>query len=503
MIASPQFTSISDFKNGYAKIAKGSKFGIIDKNGNIIIKPIYDDVTYFAKENIAAVKINSKWGIANSNGTIILNPRFDFIYDFQDGFLKVRENNKYGFLNSKGNIFLIPSFQDASDFQDGYASVKSGSTWKLVDENGNFQYLGFHEMKQPSKGIVPVEKNKKWGIVKTDGTALTPLKYDDISFLNSKLIKVKDSGKWGIIDYSGNEILGPQFDSITATDGEMSLIVKSGRYGVIDSSGKILVEPKYSFIDNYREGKAIVISLSGDYGFIDSLGNATMKSEFDNIYAFHNGLARVEKDGKFGFIDENGKTVIEPTFDMAYDFTEGCTCVREITGALNDRDPDTVEKYVKWRYIDTLGSSLINQDFNSATNFDKETALALDDGKCVIIKMSNIKTLSDKETKDPYKAWEIHFNKPLNDKTEKDSDDNIIQSIDMTMQNNIEVKDENENYKDVSFEFKSPNTIVINPPFNGYEKNTEYTIIILDNIESTSGKKLSFPITKMNFKVLP
>lgn len=44
-------------------------------------------------------------------------------------------------------------------------------------------------------------------------------------------------------------------------------------------------------------------------------GEIIAKPEFDDIWGFSEGLAKVELNGKYGFIDRSGKFAIEPKFD--------------------------------------------------------------------------------------------------------------------------------------------------------------------------------------------
>ena len=68
--------------------------------------------------------------------------------------------------------------------------------------------------------------------------------------------------------------------------------------------------------------------MESKYGFIDKSGKVVIEPQFDNVSAFSEGLAKVEKDGKWGFIDKNGKVVFEPQFDFVFDFSEGLAKVR-------------------------------------------------------------------------------------------------------------------------------------------------------------------------------
>jgi hypothetical protein len=48
-----------------------------------------------------------------------------------------------------------------------------------------------------------------------------------------------------------------------------------------------------------------------------------MLKGYDVIYPFKNGRAKVVKNGKMGFIDMQGEEVIKPEFDQVYPFEKG------------------------------------------------------------------------------------------------------------------------------------------------------------------------------------
>lgn len=61
--------------------------------------------------------------------------------------------------------------------------------------------------------------------------------------------------------------------------------------------------------------------------------------KYDRLYSFHEGLARVEKDGKFGYIDKLGKEIIPCKYDDAEDFNDGIAVVKinEKCGCINSK----------------------------------------------------------------------------------------------------------------------------------------------------------------------
>lgn len=60
-------------------IIKNSKWGFVDRYGNLLNSTQFDGAWFF-QDNIAAVKIGSKWGFINRAGRIIVKPTFDDVH---------------------------------------------------------------------------------------------------------------------------------------------------------------------------------------------------------------------------------------------------------------------------------------------------------------------------------------------------------------------------------------------------------------------------------------
>ena len=67
---------IVDIKNGNIIIKdKNNKMGIININGETVLKPVYDDIK-FSFSDTYIIKQNDKYGIAKKNDEIVLNPTY-------------------------------------------------------------------------------------------------------------------------------------------------------------------------------------------------------------------------------------------------------------------------------------------------------------------------------------------------------------------------------------------------------------------------------------------
>ncbi|EAH8849740.1 WG repeat-containing protein [Campylobacter lari] len=51
----------------------------------------------FFYNDIATVKLNGKWGLINKNGDFIISPIYDYISHLNENFITIQIGNKYGF----------------------------------------------------------------------------------------------------------------------------------------------------------------------------------------------------------------------------------------------------------------------------------------------------------------------------------------------------------------------------------------------------------------------
>jgi hypothetical protein len=81
---------------------ENGKFGLVDKNNNIIV-PYKYDLLYQFKNSFAPYKLNDKYGFIDENGNEIIPPKYEHLSFFDNGFAKYKLNGKFGFIDEKGN----------------------------------------------------------------------------------------------------------------------------------------------------------------------------------------------------------------------------------------------------------------------------------------------------------------------------------------------------------------------------------------------------------------
>lgn len=127
---------ISSYQEGAAIIKLENKYGLINKQGYEICKPIYDDIHLY-NAGYAAVKKNGKWTFVNKQGQKLTPLRYDWVGGFNDGLAGISINGKWGLLNEQG-FEVVPTVYDAVKVdQEGKIWVQKNDTWKPFNAKKN------------------------------------------------------------------------------------------------------------------------------------------------------------------------------------------------------------------------------------------------------------------------------------------------------------------------------------------------------------------------------
>ncbi|MCI9063559.1 MAG: hypothetical protein HFJ17_03020 [Clostridia bacterium] len=264
-----ELTKVSEFN--YVQYYENGKYGILDKEGNVVIQAEYKNI-------------------------VIPNPEKDVFITYGDG-----DNTKV--LNSKGEeIFTKFSKVEAIKLKN-IASV-------LCYE----------------KSVLKYEEDGKYGIIDFDGKKITKNEYDSIENLQSvegKLLVSKDN-KYGVININGTELVETKYDNIK-TDGYYNKddkYVKAGfivsntsddgyKFGYIDYKGKEIIDTKYSDVIRIGnlEKEYLVVSENGKYGLFNRK-KQVIPHEYQSIVYDESGLVILDKNKKLGMADLKGNIVI-------------------------------------------------------------------------------------------------------------------------------------------------------------------------------------------------
>lgn len=134
-----QITYASDFHEGFAAIRQEEKWGFIDKDGQIVIEPIYEEVTFF-NEGHASYRNGNYWGLINKKGEKVIEAKYQSALIMVEGKVvaELANDEGYEFLTADGKkaIDAPPYKAIITAFIDGVAIVKEGNAVVFINEEG-------------------------------------------------------------------------------------------------------------------------------------------------------------------------------------------------------------------------------------------------------------------------------------------------------------------------------------------------------------------------------
>jgi hypothetical protein len=188
------------------------------------------------------VQIGGKWGYIDKQGKIIIKPQFESAKEFSDGMAVVSKNQDktFGYIDQSGKFIIEPGFQVAYPFSEGLARVWTDSRYYFIDKTGK------ETLKPPS------EASLESGF--SEGLAIF-------------MIHVGGGSKSGYMDKTGKIILKPEYYYATDFSEGLAGVYPADKnaWVYIDKTGKIILETKFYKLHPYRNGIALVANYLGAY----------------------------------------------------------------------------------------------------------------------------------------------------------------------------------------------------------------------------------------------
>lgn len=310
-------------------------YGYIDGNGNMVIKPQFEDAEEFF-EGLAAVELNDKYGFIDKRGNMVIQPRFENISGFMHrGFSEGRAivrlgKDNYNVIDRSGEIISKDTHYDCIilNYSEGLCPVIIGDRGCYIDTSGKM-VIGprFEVTREFTEGLAVVELDGKRGFIdKTGAIQITPRFYNAEPFSEglsavSKLEEKKGlfgrpkgvyiEGKYGYINKNGDTVIEHRYDKARPFHEGLASVKVDERWGFIDRMGNTVIAARYGYVSNFSEGLVAFAEdrLYGKQGYMDKTGHVVIEPRYDTAFEFNNGLARVEWGSKSAYIDHLGRIV--------------------------------------------------------------------------------------------------------------------------------------------------------------------------------------------------
>lgn len=184
------------------------QYGVISVDGEPILEPKYDKITYMPEVGDFLVESNKKVGIISTQRETKVQIIYDSIslMDSDNGLYVAKKDNKYGVIDIRGNTRIYIENDEIGVDLSRFSENEVMNKYLLV---GN---------------LIPARKDKYWGLYNKNGQLVVDFEYDSLGYIASNN---KDAL---------NLLVIPNYDVVVAC--------KDKKYTLINSSGEKLFEPR-------------------------------------------------------------------------------------------------------------------------------------------------------------------------------------------------------------------------------------------------------------------
>lgn len=204
-----------------------------------------------------------------------------------------KENGLYKIIDNKNTKEIVPDKYKAIEFSENtqeFLVTNSLGQVGIINLDGTTKIEPTYEsiaVLDKKEGLYLVQKNKKYGVVKSGNATVIPTEYDSVGLTNlslnsiidnkyliyDTLIPVCQNNKWGAFDKTGNLVLKLEYDGIGCTSTSIEI-----------NGVKKTVEPVFLI----EECNGIVVEKNERYKLLDITGKELVSTAVEAIYTIEN-----------------------------------------------------------------------------------------------------------------------------------------------------------------------------------------------------------------------
>lgn len=255
-----------------------------------------------------------------------------------------------------GSFFLlIVTIQPHLEGQNWLSIATQKGKTGFIDESGKWKIKPvFNEVTGFHNGLAAVRSGNLWGYINNRGDYVIPPGYDQAEpFYNRQFAAVMKGPEKLYINRKG-EILFDSSRELVIYYEDLAALEMNGRFGFINKKSEWEILPQYDQVWPFRNGLAKV-KKEGQWIYINRLGKEMHDVEMDSYSPGDKALLfKKSKDKRWGFINSEGEWIISPVYDGVKSFSEGLSPVK--IGKL-------------WGYINMKGELVIQAEYEDAFAF--------------------------------------------------------------------------------------------------------------------------------------
>lgn len=318
--------------------------GLLQKIQNLEKQHQYSGISPF-KNGIAKVQTDIKSFYINSKGETVFEELVEEFHPHQHS-----EHLGQGFWSHTKIDSLT------------YYLTKTNSRFRILKENGNPPHSGDFEkiIRERNSNYFGVYKGTKKGLLDTWGNLVVPVQFDEVIPLTPRYFLIQKNGKSGVFDTTKQDFSIPlEYDNVDYCGGcdhiDYVLLKQKEKWGIFSLEGNELL----SFEFDHKPG-----SQRSSGNWITSLTRNSKKllinlktkkeldvTDYDHVKPLSQTIIHWEKDNQFGLMNENGQQLLQENYSFILD--EIYPANRPYLKVLNNEKPRKIS------LVDTLGNSIL------------------------------------------------------------------------------------------------------------------------------------------------
>lgn len=351
LILEPIYDFVSFLSCGRAEVRKGDMYGYADERGNIVIDFLFDEADIF-RDNSAIIRLNRKFGLIDLDGNFLIEPVYDWLYEF-DGNLQAEYGDLVGSFDRTGNPLVpieIPAAETTSDENsDAFWTDDPDTLYPIFSDSitsGPDMPVYFDEIVEIEEFFLG-RQGDNWQLYNSDGTLFLDhtwttsdfaggfwsLPFEGFKGAKTAVVQFGDALQpmYGCIDRKGNVIVQPKYDTLDPFSCDIAMYTLDGKIGFVNAAGNELVPPLFDDALPFSENLAAV-RLDGKWGYIGTDGHYVIPAQYYFASSFQNGLATICIGGRYGVIDPDGNDIVPPSCRYIFNYPDGLRIFQDTDG---------------------------------------------------------------------------------------------------------------------------------------------------------------------------
>ncbi|MBL4648251.1 MAG: WG repeat-containing protein, partial [Aureispira sp.] len=337
LVVKPYYQAIGVFQEGlYAIAEKEGLLGVLDTTGALVIPCQYTLMDYVGRGLFSVKTATTSWKVINTKERLILDDMAASIQFLDSSFLSYEEITGLGLADLKKGVLLPPKFREFKFLNNTFIVATDAEDLKSIyDYDGNEILVNNYEEIEIKNNLIWAKRSGKWGAFTLKGASVIQHEWLSYKAIGSNFYCFTNEEEQSVL-YSVelNTVILKNVEEVDVFDeNHIQVLMPSGTRSLIDLAGQIVLSGKYGFITKF--GKNTFRIKEGRFqGVLNDKGAVIIPFIYNYIGNLNTSVAPIRKGKRHGIVNLNGEVVIPIAFPNALELNDNNVRYKDTSGNL-------------------------------------------------------------------------------------------------------------------------------------------------------------------------